>query len=108
MIIVFVLDVGSLIIMVNLNDYSEGQHTLEIVGLTQVPEILRTTVKFPGVLVIATITIYAMYIEDTILLFPQSLPQYTRDNLAVLAIIIYVMPQIDTGSTFGCSTRLHV
>ena len=105
MIIVFVLDVGSLIIMVNLNDYSEGQHTLEIVGLTQVPEILRTTVKFPGVLVIATITIYAMYIEDTILLFPQSLPQYT---LAVLAIIIYVMPQIDTGSTFGCSTRLHV
>ena len=41
-------DVTSLIVTVNLNDYSEGQHTLEIVGLTQVPEILRTTVTFYG------------------------------------------------------------
>ena len=41
-------DITSLIVTVNLNDYSEGQHTLEIVGLTQVPEILRTTVTFYG------------------------------------------------------------
>ena len=34
--------------MIDLNDYSKEQHILEIVGLTQVTEILRTTVQFYG------------------------------------------------------------
>ena len=38
----------NIIVMINAKDYLDGQHTLEIVGLTQTTEIYRTTVKFYG------------------------------------------------------------
>ena len=38
----------TIIVMINMKDYPDGQHTFEIVGLTSMTEILRTTVKFYG------------------------------------------------------------
>ena len=51
-VLTFFADFAPLIILINLDDYSQEQHTLEIVGLTQVTEILRTTVQFYGMFVI--------------------------------------------------------
>ena len=51
----FLADCAPLIILIDLNDYSEEQHTLEIVGLTQVTEILRTTVQFYGMFAIYSV-----------------------------------------------------
>ena len=43
-----VADQLNIIVTINAKDYLDGQHTLEIVGLTQTTEIYRTTVKFYG------------------------------------------------------------
>ena len=41
-------DVDPLIVVLDLLQYEDGRHVLEIVGLTQVSDILRTTVEFYG------------------------------------------------------------
>ena len=44
-----IADVEPQIVIVNLLDYQDGLHVLEIIGLTQVTEILRDTVEFYGI-----------------------------------------------------------
>ena len=44
----FSADVDTLHFTVNLLDYQDGLHILEIVGLTHVTEILRHTLEFYG------------------------------------------------------------